>query len=102
MNTIIDDLKSVTKENLEPHCSKYDTPVKIGISADTKMNRKRPPLKSIDNRLSKRSSSAIIIGILFYFFCNCFYFLLIFLTTERKPFEETDKLTKFKKHISES
>jgi hypothetical protein len=29
------------------------------------MNRKRPPLQSIENRFSKRSSSAIIIGILF-------------------------------------
>jgi hypothetical protein len=72
LNTIIDDLKSVTKENLEPHCSKDDNPIKSEIAADTKMNRKRPPLQSIDNRFSKRSSSAIVIGILFVFYCNFF------------------------------
>jgi hypothetical protein len=67
LNSIIDDLKSVTKENYEPHFSKDDNPIKSEIASDKKMNRKRPPLKSIDNRFSKRSSSAIIIGILFYF-----------------------------------
>ena len=82
--------------------SKYDTPVKSEIASDKKMNRKRPPLQSIDNRLSKRSSSAIIIGILFNIYFKLWIFLIDFLIIERKSFEENDKLTKFKKHISES
>ena len=45
LNSIIDDLKSITKESYIPHCSKYDTPDKIGIAADKKMNRKRPLLQ---------------------------------------------------------
>jgi hypothetical protein len=74
LNSIIGDLKSITKKSYGPHCSKYDTPDKIGIAADKKMNRKRPLLQSLDNRVPKRSSSSIVIGIPFVFFFNLFYF----------------------------
>ena len=74
LNSIIDDLKSTTKESYIPHCSKYDTPDKIGIAADKKMNRKRPLLQSLDNRVPKRSSSSIVIGISFVFFLICSIF----------------------------
>jgi hypothetical protein len=78
LNTIIDDLKSVTKENYGPHCSKDDAPSQIEIIEENKINRKRPPLQSIDNRLPKRSSSAIVTGslflIVFIYYFNLFYF----------------------------
>ena len=74
LNTIIDDLKSVTKENYGPHCSKDDAPSQIEIIEDNKINRKRPPLQSIENRLPKRSSSTFVTGILFVIYFNKFFF----------------------------
>ena len=73
LNTIIDDLKSVTKENYEPRCSEDDAPVQIEIVQDKKINRKRPPLHSIDNLIPKRSSSTIVTGILFVIYLNCIF-----------------------------
>ena len=105
LNTIIDDLKSVTKEKYGPHCSKDVSPDLIEIVEHKKINRKRPPLQSIENRIPKRSSSAIVIGILFVIFVisfNEFYFKLDFFSIERKFFEGTDKWNKFEKHTSES
>ena len=86
LNSIIDDLKSTTKESYIPHCSKYDTPDKIGIAADKKMNRKRPLLQSLDNRVPKRSSSSIVIGISFVFFLICSIFNWFYFNFRKEMF----------------
>ena len=86
LNTIIDDLKSVTKENYGPHCSKDDAPSQIEIIEDNKINRKRPPLQSIENRLPKRSSSTYVTGILFVIYFNKFFFLIEFFNHRKEMF----------------
>jgi hypothetical protein len=56
---------SIHKEEKRSDCSKEVAPALTEIMGNKKINRKRPPLQSICNRNSKRSSSAIVTGILF-------------------------------------
>ena len=56
---------SIHKVEKRSDCSKEVAPALIEIVENKEINRNRPPLQSIYNRIPKRSSSAIVTGILF-------------------------------------
>ena len=70
LNTIIDDLKSVTNEGYLHDNSEEYSVFKTEIFSNSNRSKKRSPLQSIGNHITKRSLSTSFIGILFVFYLN--------------------------------